>query len=63
MVDGFEDPCAPFERVRNLEDSLSWILTFIEEHPEWWGGSADECPPEQAAEYEWYHNARRLLDS
>lgn len=41
----------------DLRDSLEWIVTFCEEHSEWFGGGK----PEDGAEFEWLANARATL--
>jgi len=43
--------------VNKYKDSLAWIVTFINEHPDWFG----DGKPEDGAEFEWLANARKLL--
>lgn len=40
-----------------IADSLTWIVTFCQEHPEWFGKGDDT----QGAEFEWLKNAKVLL--
>ena len=47
------------DRIIALEYSLSWILTFLDEHPHWWVPGE----PEDGAEYEWQYNAKALLNN
>ena len=41
-----------------LADSLSWIVTFCQEHSEWFGEAGIDT---HGAEFEWLKNADNLI--
>jgi hypothetical protein len=46
------------DTISQVVDSLSWIVSFCQEHPEWFGGD----DPADGAENEWLKNATKLLE-
>jgi len=46
------------EEIVAVFDSLVWIVTFCNEHPEWFGVGG----PDAGAEHEWLAKANKLLE-
>lgn len=45
------------DQIEAVINSLSWIVTFCQEHTEWFGTGT----PDEGAEFEWLGNANKLL--